>query len=76
MLTNDIINFEQLGPDCDILFQARNIACCIEIKDSDEDGAVPLKVSFKLIIMIPLGWMGRKTSTQINNLIRDLAVYL
>ena len=27
-----------------LLVQARNIACCIELKDSDDDRAVPLKV--------------------------------
>ena len=27
-----------------LLVQARNIACCIELKDSDDDRAIPLKV--------------------------------
>ena len=27
------------------VFQARNIACCVEIRESDEDGSLPLKVS-------------------------------
>ena len=32
--------------------KARNI-CCLEIRDSDDDGAVPLKVNFHSIILRP-----------------------
>ena len=37
--------------------QARNIACCIEIRDSDEENAIPLKVWFsEIMIKLSVGF--------------------
>lgn len=42
----DVTNWAQRVTDCSsLLLQARNIAVCMQFKDSDEEGSVPLKVS-------------------------------
>lgn len=34
---------------CIVCLQARNIAVCVEFRDSDEEDALPLKASYSLL---------------------------